>query len=169
MRKVESVVVAALLVALAVFVIVESRVSIAPKTAYTVYGEKDASEFPLILGIILLIMAALNLFHALRSAPDTREEDAIRASLPEHERSPSGIRALVIRSWAFFALAGLFAVSMEYLGFVIATVLFLSASFFLLGSRNWLMLTAGSLGITLTVQFVFTDVLNLILPRGVII
>lgn len=169
MRKLESVVVAALVVALSVFVIVESRLSIAPKTTYSVYGEKDASEFPLILGVILLLMAVVNMVHALRSAPDTREEETIRASLSDHERSPAGVRSLVVKSWIFFVFAGLFAFSMEYLGFVIAMAIFLSASFFMLGSRSWFMLSAGSLGITFAVQFVFADVLNLILPRGVLL
>lgn len=164
MRKLESIFVALLLVGVALYAIFESVYNLAPKVSYVVYGERDASQFPLIIASFLLIMAVINIFKEVKNPPDTKEEDAILASLPKNENP----KKLVRLSWFLFVFMVVDLIAMNYVGYHIATFVFLGVAFFALGSRSWIMVLFASLGITYLTYFIFNDMLNLILPYGII-
>jgi putative tricarboxylic transport membrane protein len=67
---------------------------------------------------------------------------------------------------ALILLMGIYAAVFSYLGFVVASVLFLQAAFFVLGERRFLVSVSISVGLVMFLWFSLTRVFGLYLDNG---
>ena len=66
------------------------------------------------------------------------------------------------------AITILYVITMPYLGFVSATLVYSAGIMFYLGMRNIFALIFVPLGVTMFGYFVFNNILYIFLPRGII-
>jgi putative tricarboxylic transport membrane protein len=140
------IVAAALLVAVAVAVVLLTLDFPPP-------GQPDdpgAATFPRMVAGALAVFALLLLVQGGRS----------------EESLPRG-RAL-LRVVGVVVLLAIYAAVLEALGFMLATMLFLVGALLLAGMRRPLMLALMPVGVSLTLFYVFSVLLRVSLPRGVL-
>ena len=83
----------------------------------------------------------------------------------EEQTGEPGAMLQVIVTMGFIIL---YLIVMPYLGFVIATLVFVAGIMLYLGMRNILVLIFVPIGVTLFGYLVFNNILYIFLPRGVI-
>lgn len=126
--------------------------------AYQISGFGKLSSpgaVPLIGGTIMLIASAVNAFKAIR-----RRSNAVSGSF----RADIAPSAVII-----FAVAGLaYVVTLESIGFITGSVIFLSVLFFVLGKQKPLNAFLLSLGSVALIYLVFRMLFLVLLPEGII-
>ncbi|HEY3365518.1 MAG TPA: tripartite tricarboxylate transporter TctB family protein [Symbiobacteriaceae bacterium] len=115
----------------------------------------DSYLFPLVIGAILLGLSAIYFFVAKKADPAT-------ANKPLFE----GIDLKVVGKLAGASLV--YALLLEFLGFVVATTFFLVLTMWMLGQKGLWKLFAVSAGFSVVVYLVFVKVLNVPLAEGVL-
>lgn len=120
------------------------------------YTSLGAMFWPRIVlwGLLLLsvLLVGMGWYHHIRPV-----------AAPQPERRLSHLRqplVLAVTGSAYFA-------SLNFLGFLLATLVFTAASVAILGRRAWLEITVFSVTVTGIVWLVFIKVLNVPLPKGV--
>lgn len=116
------------------------------------YVPVDADAVPVALGFILLFLSVLLYFQK-------DNHSAGKSKIPKDEKN-------VILAVLGFVL--LFIMLLEWLGFLITTVLFIFGNSWFLGYRNWRRMLIVSLAIPLAIYFLFNAFLKLSLPQGIL-
>lgn len=118
------------------------------------YFPELASGFLAFLAILMIARGAIGLRRSHGPGPETRDPDAFQAA------------ARVLGSLVAIVAYGL---SIPYLGFILATFLFLNVSFAVLptvGPTRWLRNALIAALLTATIYGIFTYGFGVILPRG---
>ncbi|MEK3936018.1 tripartite tricarboxylate transporter TctB family protein [Sporosarcina sp. FSL W7-1349] len=123
-----------------------------PKFAFT---QVDADVLPLGLGYLLLGLAVI-LF--IQNKPETEEQKEKRTLKKED---------LILLLVTLGALI-LYVFCLEFLGFVISTIIFLSLTMRMYGYMNWTRNVIVSLVFTLFLYFAFNYLLKIYLPQGIL-
>jgi len=138
-------------------------IAIAAYVLYTVssYPQVKGNDvgvgfFPKMLAILLIILCACMIFHAVRGTSPHKD---VQVNLI----TPGTKRAAVA-----LLICALYCIFFKLLGFVIDTALFMFSMMFLLKSRNWMQMTLVSLGVSIGVYVLFGYVLNTNLPAGLL-
>ncbi len=64
----------------------------------------------------------------------------------------------------WFVLLAAYSITFEYIGFIIATVLFMIAGMFLLGERRWMLLGLVPVGSSFGIYYLFSKVFMIAMP-----
>ena len=108
--------------------------------------------------------------------PSDGKAGAAEGELPSDGKAETGLEETVQNSGAessrpypmkfWLSLVGIFLyyLAMPYLGFLIASVLFLAAMLWLLGERRWQIVLLLSAGTALTLYGIFHELLHVLLP-----
>lgn len=134
-------------------------------TAHGISGFESltsAGAFPMVATAVMLVTGIGNVVHTRREQPSPRQggESALRQFV--RQLTPGVLVAFTLAIAAYMLL-------LEWLGFVIASYLFLVASMWLLGSRRVgfnLIVAAASLA---AVYLVFQTVFSVVLPKGTLL
>lgn len=120
-------------------------------------GEPGPRAFPVVLGATMLGLGLAISFAAWMRRPRNAQSSMFKAVSTREA-------AIVIGT---FLLLMFYALTMEFLGFVIATLLaILLAMRWLLGMRNWRFMLLFAAGVTATCWLFFVKLLESPLPRG---
>lgn len=110
--------------------------------------------YPMLLSIGLLVMSSVLLIQTLlRVGKEEFEKFNIKSSE-------------VIRFAVSFIATVIYAIAMQYLGFILASVLYLFFLMYLLKNREYIKMSIISVGVSVSVYLIFSNVLNLTLPLG---
>lgn len=114
------------------------------------------SFFPRILAVVMLVMATILIISALlgKSAQTAEKFDI---------RDP-GIQRSIIT----LAVTVIYLLVLKRIGFIIDTIIYLMFLMYLLKLRNYLQMLLVSVGVTLTVYYIFRVALNITLPLGIL-
>lgn len=116
--------------------------------------------FPRLLIIVILIglaIVSIRDFIRLRKTPPS-EEKGENAKIAKED-----LIRLVLFSIALVA----YLILLNYIGFIVCTMCFVFAAVKIIGYRKTLLAAVTAVGITLIVSFVFGELFNVALPRGV--
>lgn len=119
------------------------------------FSQVDADVLPLGLGYLLLGLAVI-LF--IQNKPETEEQKEKRTLKKED---------LILLLATLGALL-LYVFCLEFLGFVITTIVFLSLTMRMYGYMNWTRNVIVSLVFTLFLYFAFNYLLKIYLPQGIL-
>lgn len=108
---------------------------------------------PQLVGTGLIVCAAFHLWQ--RPAPQSPNE-----AYPD--------RAAILRILMVTAALVVYALVLRDLGFITTTILFLIAALYLAHSRNLFVLAVVPIGTSVGLYFVFAELLNVALPRGLV-
>lgn len=122
-----------------------------PRFALTT-GVVDSYIFPLILGSVLLLLSAVYFVQSAGKA----------GNKPVMENVDVALLAKL------FAATVVYAFILSTLGFVIATIAFLTCNMYLLGRKKWLANIAISAALALVIYTVFVYVLKVNLAKGIL-
>ncbi|HWI53694.1 MAG TPA: tripartite tricarboxylate transporter TctB family protein [Symbiobacteriaceae bacterium] len=122
-----------------------------PRFALTT-GVVDSYIFPMILGCVLLLLSAVYFVQSGGKA-DTKRMMA-DVDVP-----------LLVK---LFAATAAYAFILSTLGFVIATILFLTCNMYLLGRKKWVTNIAIATGLSMVIYTVFVYVLKVNLAKGIL-
>lgn len=110
--------------------------------------------YPMLLSIGLLVMSSVLLIQTLlRVGKEEFEKFNIKSSE-------------VIRFAVSFIATVIYAIAMQFLGFILASVLYLFFLMYLLKNREYIKMSIISVGVSVSVYLIFSNVLNLTLPLG---
>ena len=125
------------------------------------FGEKVLAPglFPSFLGGILVFLAVLMLVRTLRKTSDSGDVD--RAG-EVHDTADT--KKILIRSGLLVAATVIYLLLLAYIGFIIATLVYVCAVMYLLGERRWWMLVLTPVAVTLLIYIVFEIGLKVYLP-----
>jgi hypothetical protein len=146
---------ASFVIGLGVLGVVDSfRVSAEIKKVQQVKEILGADSYLLIVAAFLLVCGLLLLgFSRIEKKPG-----------PETNASPGtggyGLLGLIVAAYILYALA------VPVLGYLLGSILFFAAIFFLFGARPWLKIALLGLGVALISNFLFVYLLNVPLPKG---
>jgi putative tricarboxylic transport membrane protein len=146
---------AGLLLALGVFIVVDTSTIEIPKAASNV----GPRFFPYAVGALLTagaLMVVINLFRGDHASPE--EGELIDPSLPVNMLRTAGMIASVVA----------FAVLLYPLGYVLATAISFFAIAATLGARHFIRLGVGSLVLSIAIYLAFTQGLGIFLPPGLL-
>lgn len=130
------------------------------------FGALGADVFPKLLFILLLIMGAA-LFIQATIALKKSTSDTMTGAVSQTGFSFAHFKFVVIGFTAFF----LYVILMHYLGFIIATLIFMPGFMWVLSpktKKGAALIICVSLILTFGMQFGFTYVLKIFLPSGVV-
>ncbi|MFC4713583.1 tripartite tricarboxylate transporter TctB family protein [Planococcus dechangensis] len=126
----------------------------------------DAGSFPqlvavllILLSLLLIIKKGLELLRSKSTGPRPSASEKFREFYVEYR--------LVILTLAVFLL---YIFSMQFIGFVVSTIIFIIFTGLLVGSRakkDIIVITIVSVAITLGTYFFFENVLNVRFPSGI--
>jgi putative tricarboxylic transport membrane protein len=116
-----------------------------------VYGTPGPAVWPRIVFVLMLAVALLLGFGALRSGDEA----------PVFEEGTKVALGLM-------GLSALYLVAIEPVGFLLTTALFLFASMLMLGMRSWRMLAGVSILFPVVVYLVFVRLANTEFPAGLL-
>jgi len=105
------------------------------------------------LGLALAFFCSLELFLWLKNRKLAETEKMTIAKVP-------------MRFWGLFVLLLAYSVSLPYLGFYLASALFLPLAMLLLGAKKPLSICLTSAGVLMFVYLVFAKLLEVPLPEG---
>lgn len=133
--------------------------------------------WPLMLLILLLVLSTLNLVisYLVKEKVEIAEEVELLSKLEidtdilgdVNEESKSGVDQSIISKynhWFLVAIVILYTILMGIVGFLIATIIFISVCAMLLGLRSKKQLIVTSLISSFVVYFIFAYLLNIPLP-----
>jgi putative tricarboxylic transport membrane protein len=126
------------------------------------FGEKVLAPglFPSFLGGILVFLAVLMLVRTLRKTSDGGDVD--RAG--EDHDTAADTKKILIRSGLLVAATVIYLLLLAYVGFIIATLVYVCVVMYLLGERRWWMLVLTPAAVTLLIFIVFEIGLKVYLP-----
>ncbi|KAA0972174.1 tripartite tricarboxylate transporter TctB family protein [Aureimonas fodinaquatilis] len=130
--------------------------------------------FPVIIGSGLIIMAFLLLLERQRlirqaavehrARQERDEQSLLRERMEEVLHEPAMTRQDKIRTAAIAVLIGIYAVSLNFMIFEVATFLFLVAAMLAFGERSVPRIVLASAGTVVVIAVVFIYVLETLLP-----
>lgn len=132
------------------------------KLSYTQVGTETIGPagFPQLLIVLILIGLAIV---SVRDIIKLRKENAN----PDKQEKPKIAREDIIRLVLFCVAMILYAVLLPYVGFIICTVCLIFAMIEIIGYPRLVIALVAAVGITLLITFVFGELFNVALPRGV--
>ena len=146
---------AGLLLALGVFILLDTTTIEIPKAASNV----GPRFFPYAVGALLTVGALLVVIGILRGDHASPEEgELVDPSLPVNVRRTAGMAGSVVA----------FAVLLNPLGYVLATAICFFAVAATLGARHYVRLGVGSLALSVAIYVAFTQGLGIFLPPGLL-
>jgi hypothetical protein len=117
--------------------------------------------------VVIGIMALLS---AIMIVNDLMASRAAASAAPTTPRAGTGARPNYPLVLATFVAFGVYVLLLAYLGFRVATFLFVATLQVILDRprswQRWLLVVAVAFGTTLACHFVFEDYLSVLLPRG---
>lgn len=136
-----------------------------------------------LIGAVSLAVVAALLFESTRIAVSPGNSDPGPAAYPQFILALLALCAVGIiatpddraeeeqtRSWKVVALVlasvGIYIALLATIGYILSTVIFVLMVTLLTGERRWWLLALYSLGIALTLYFVFSNYLSIALPMG---
>ncbi len=105
------------------------------------------------LGLAMAFFCSLELFLWLKNRKQAETEKMTIAKVP-------------IRFWGLFILLLIYSIALSYLGFYLASALFLPLAMLLLGATKPLSICLTSAGVLMFVYLVFAKLLEVPLPEG---
>lgn len=114
------------------------------------YIPVDSEAVPITLGIILIILSIFLFF---------QKDNHDKKKLPK--KDVTAILTVVGLILAYIML-------LEFLGFFLSTALFLFVNTWIMGYRKWLSNLITSIAIPLFIYLLFTQFLDIVLPRGIL-
>ena len=146
---------AGLLLALGVFILVDTTTIEIPKAASNV----GPRFFPYAVGILLTVGALMVVVNLLRGDHASPEEgELVDPSLPVNVRRTAAMIGSVVA----------FAVLLNPLGYVPATALTFFAIAATLGARHYVRLGVGAIALSVAIYLAFTQGLGIYLPPGLL-
>lgn len=124
-----------------------------------VVAEGSSPVYPALINTLLLCFSLAYLAEGIRS---WRQE---RKAQGEGRSRAAGGGKLMLRPLAMLAVTGAWVFSMESLGFIISTFMFLILASRIFGSKSWSKALIMSVAMPLVIYFVFRA-LNALLPEG---
>lgn len=124
-----------------------------------VVAEGSSPVYPLLINTMLLCFSLAYLWEGFRALKQEKRQAA------EDGEQPPASKAIMWRPLAVLVVTGAWILTMEWLGFILSTFLFLLIASRLFGSKNWGKGLALSVAMPLVIYIVFR-LLNSILPTG---
>ncbi|MBU1155479.1 MAG: tripartite tricarboxylate transporter TctB family protein [Proteobacteria bacterium] len=124
-----------------------------------VVAEGSSPVYPALINTMLLCFALAYLAEGVRC---WRKEKLAQG---EGGSCSTGGGKLMVRPLAMLVVTGAWVLSMEYLGFIISTFVFLMIASRIFGSKSWSKTLILSVAMPLIISFVFRG-LNALLPEG---
>jgi len=121
--------------------------------SYPVSVQGSTALYVRFLGMALAVFCSLELFLWFKNRGRVETEKMTIATVPK-------------RFWGLFALLLVYSMSLSYLGFYLASALFLPLAMVLLGAKKPLSICLTSAGVLLFVYLVFAKLLEVPLPEG---
>ncbi len=125
-----------------------------PKAPSSMFGP---GLFPMILASGLMIMSIILLVQTLLEKKNSNHS-GIDIKSPEIRRSFTSLIATII-----------YVIAMNYLGFIVSTVIFLLFLMYLLKNREYIKMIIVSIVVSIAIQIIFKTVLHITLPSGFLI
>ncbi|MDQ0338189.1 cell division protein FtsW (lipid II flippase) [Caldalkalibacillus uzonensis] len=119
----------------------------------------------LVLGIILLAKTLIEARMQKRESGQTETEQTVEEE--EHVSVYEPELKYPFRLWAIILSLTVFIITLPYLGFILASLLFILVVSWVMGVKKWIPLLGASVISTAVFVFIFTKLLHLPLPRGV--
>lgn len=123
----------------------------------------ESSVFPRFLMILQLAFSIILLVQAFRAPRPNR-----MAVPTEGAPTAADTLATLYAPFKVFAAASLYILAIEYLGYFIATALFLCAAMFWFGSRRPVAVISVSTGFLVIVYALFVSFMGVRLPKGLL-
>jgi hypothetical protein len=120
----------------------------------------ESAHFPRFLSVLLLLLSILLVIRGVRAPRPERptpEEHTPRFSVAESLRSPAAF---------VFGASAIYLVTMQWLGFLASSILFMAACAGWLGHRRWPTGLVWGVAFPLGLYALFHGVLGLALPMG---
>jgi putative tricarboxylic transport membrane protein len=111
---------------------------------------------PFICGALLACLSFVYFLQQARSRKDKAKE---KPFIVDRKRAWKAVFTLL----AFLG----YAIAMEYLGFVVSTIMFLTLLFWLVASQRWYVVILGSILTSVSAYIIFGTLLNSPLPKGI--
>lgn len=108
-----------------------------------------------------LLLVGITLLSGILLKNQLRSTKSVETSEKEDNITNQGLLSKLI------AACFIYAIAMNYAGFLISTLFYIAIVLFLLGLRNKRSLTILSLGITAMLFIIFVKILQISVPRGV--
>jgi len=112
------------------------------------------SYFPKILATALLLVSGILIINAIRGK-SKKSAEGFDIKDPGIQRAGVALLATIV-----------YCLVLNYIGFIISSSMFLLFLMYLLKKRNYFKMAAISIGVTLSVYFIFRTLLNITLPSG---
>jgi putative tricarboxylic transport membrane protein len=131
----------------------------------------DAAFFPRLLIGLIALLAVLILVRSFLPARKKVLEAVARMSEQEEKQSEDKNRGWLV--WFIFALFGLYIFSLGFLGFILASFLFMTIVYLLIiqgnqhSAKNKAVAISSLLATSFILAFIFEKLLNVFLPRGI--
>ena len=128
------------------------------------FGEIGSGFWPILILALASVLSAILLFSSLLKRKEQGEKDAEEPPSPESIASRKRARNIVILS----SVATLFYIfAMQWVGFAVATLLFILAFIVILGERRKWVLIFSPLLVTVFILVVFSKFIAIPFPRGI--
>jgi putative tricarboxylic transport membrane protein len=128
------------------------------------FGEMGSGFWPILVLALSCILSAILLFFSLRKGKGKEEEEAEAPPSPESIADRRRARNIVILS-SVATLVYIFA--MQWVGFAIATLLYVLAFILILGERRKWVVIFSPLLVTVFILAVFSKFISIPFPRGI--
>lgn len=146
---------AGLLLALGVFILIDTTTIAIPKAASNV----GPRFFPYLVGALLTVASLLVVINILRGGHASPEEsELVDPSEPVNVRRTAGMIGSVIA----------FGVLLNPLGYILAAAITFFAIAATLGARHYVRLAMGALALSVVIYVAFTQGLGIYLPPGLL-
>lgn len=123
--------------------------------------------FPLMVGVVLVTLAAWQFIQAFRKTKPLSREEKGKRDIRSVREIPSGHKGET-KVLLMIAVFMIYLVMVKWIGFFTSTFLFVMISSKLMGARDWKGPVALSAGITLFCYFLFEVWLKLSFSRGIL-
>jgi putative tricarboxylic transport membrane protein len=128
------------------------------------FGEMGSGFWPILILALASILSAILLFSSLRKGKEKGERDTAEPPSPESIADRKRARNIVILS----SVATLFYIfAMQWVGFPIATLLFVITFIVILGERRKWVLIFSPVLVTVFILVVFSKFIAIPFPRGI--
>jgi putative tricarboxylic transport membrane protein len=128
------------------------------------FGEMGSGFWPILVLALACILSAILLFFSLRKGKGKEEEEAEAPPSPESIADRKRARNIIILS-SVATLVYIFA--MQWVGFAIATLLYVLAFILILGERRKWVVILSPLLVTVFILAVFSKFISIPFPKGI--
>lgn len=118
----------------------------------------ESSQFPRFLMVLQLVFSALLLVRAIR----------LPAAAGASKSAKAAAKSLVV-PFQVFVSASLYLIMISFLGYFVATAIFLCGTMFWFGTRKPLLIVSVSAGFMLVIYALFVLFIGVRLPAGILI